>query len=251
MQLERRMNDGALVLTIQRPEAKNAINRALAEQLHQSIVEAGEDERVRAVVLTAAGADVFVAGGDLKEFRELDMDVEGAQQIVDMGVAMDCIESCAVPVIAAITGDVLGGGCELLVLCDLAIMEEHAAIEFRHATMGLTPAWGGTTRLAERVGTMRAADLLLSARRVNATEALQLGLVSQVVPSGQAKTAALALTAQIARSSRGAVAAIKRSLLVSRRARRANALDQEHEIFRQAWGSASHLEAMSAFLKGG
>lgn len=249
MTLLERTAGTTLVLTIDRPEAKNAINRELALALRDAVLGAGSDPTLRAIVLTSQDPDVFVAGGDLKEFRTLELNEAGAQHIIDFGIELGCIEQCPLPVIAAITGQVLGGGCELLVLCDLAVMEEHTTIEFRHAKMGLTPAWGGTSRLLERVGSLHATDLLLTARPVPAKEAQTLGLVNRVVPRGEALGAALELAEGIAQSSRDAVAAIKRSLVVARQAHRADALDREREIFRHAWGGQSHRAAMKAFLQ--
>lgn len=236
-----------LVLTIQRPQARNAINREVAQRLRDAVLGAADDEDVRGIVLTAQGDDVFVAGGDLKEFCTLSFDAAGAQHILDLGHEMDCIETSPLPVIAAVQGDVLGGGCELLMLCDAVIMEEHAGIEFRHVRMGLTPAWGGTSRTMERIGSLRAAELLLTGRRVEAPEALALGLVNQVVPSRTGLAEALALSQRIAQSPPESVAAIKRSITEARRAARSEALRREAEVFRTAWGSPSHRAAMRAF----
>lgn len=245
--LAARRQGPALVLTIQRPQAMNAINREVAEQLRDAVLQAADDEEVQAIVLTAQGREVFVAGGDLKEFRKLSFDTAGAQHILDLGAEMSCIELSPLPCIAAVQGDVLGGGCELLVLCDAVVMEEHAGIEFRHVRMGLTPAWGGTTRLVERIGSLRATELLLTGRRVEAAEALALGLANQVVPTGMGLTEALRLSQRLAESPRAAVAAIKRSLTEARRAARAEALQREAEVFRTSWGSPSHRAAMQAF----
>jgi enoyl-CoA hydratase/carnithine racemase len=239
----------SLVLTIDRPEARNAINQALAEALRQAVTAASADAELRSVVLTATGSDVFVAGGDLKEFDGLEPDERGADHILAMGLALGSIEASPLPVIAAVQGETLGGGAELLVLCDLVVMEEQAGIHFRHAKMGLTPAWGGTSRLIERVGALRATELLLTARRVGANEALGMGLVSKVVVRGAALRAALQLGDDIASSARATVAALKASLIEARRAARADALEREREVFRQAWCGAAHVAAVRAFLR--
>ena len=239
----------SLVLTIDRPEVRNAIDQALAESLGQAVTEAGKDPELRAVVLTGGGSEVFVAGGDLKEFVGLEPDVRGAEHIIEMGLALAAIESCPLPVIAALQGDAFGGGAELVVLCDLCVMEEHAGIQFRHGKMGLTPAWGGTSRLIERLGVGRAADLLLTARRVSAAEALGMGLAHRVAGRGAGLATALELAGEIAVSARSSVAALKASLTRARLARRADALEREREVFKQAWGSDIHLSAMRAFLQ--
>ncbi len=247
MEVTQQIRHGAAILTIHRPQAKNAINRAVVEQLSAGIQDACADSSVRAIVLTGAGKDVFVAGGDLKEFQELNGDERGAQHILDLGVGLSCIETSDLPIIAAVQGEVLGGGCELLVMCDLVVIEQHAGIQFKHAKMGLTPAWGGTTRLLERVGSIGATDLLLTARRIDAAEALNLGLVNRIVPSGEALDGALELVRQIAQHSRTSVTALKRSLLRSRLARRGPALSEEREVFRQAWSAPSARQAMEEF----
>lgn len=237
----------ALVLTIQRPEAKNAINRQVAERIRDEVRAAEQQGDLSAIVLSACPCGVFVAGGDLKEFRKLPFDPTGAQHILDLGAELRCIEDSPLPVIAAVDGDVLGGGCELVVLCDLVVMEQPAGLEFRHVRMGLTPAWGGSSRLAERVGSVRAADLLLTGRRVEAPEALAMGLINRVVPPGRALATALELAEQIADHGTASVGAIKASLTAARRAGRADALAREQAVFRSAWGSPSHRAAMDAF----
>src|SRR4029079_6441803 len=107
-------------------------------------------------------------------------------------------ERCSLPVAAAVQGDVFGGGCELLLLCDFVIMEEQAELAFRHAKMGLSPAWGGMTRLVERVGPLEAARLLFSGENSTAAEALRIGLVNEVVSRGAARDRAIAKIARIA-----------------------------------------------------
>jgi len=246
MVLRREQEGATRLLTFDRPAARNAISRELAERLRDEIGEVDGDDEVRAVVLASACPDVFASGGDLKELRQLTMDGQGASQVMALGIELGAIETCAVLVIAAVGGAVFGGGCELLMMCDLLIMEEQASLRFVHARMGLTPAWGGTTRLIERVGSARAADILLSARTIGAAEALAMGLARQVVAEGQAVAAALALAAELGQLPRDALAAIKRSVLASKLARRAEAFEAERKVFRSAWGSPAHRAAFDA-----
>jgi len=192
---------------------------------------------------------VFVAGGDLKEFAELELDRRGADAVLGMGMALASFESCPLPIIAAVQGEALGGGAELLLLCDLVVIEEQAGIHFRQGKLGLTPAWGGASRLLEHVGVARASELLLTARRVSAAEAVAIGLATKVARPDGALQAALELGAAIATSTRQSVAALKAALNEARQARRADALAREREVFRSAWGRESHVEAMRAFLR--
>lgn len=238
-----------LVATIDRPEARGALSRELCEALARAVENGGRDEGLRAIVVAATGSEIFCAGGDLKQFAELDKGAPGARQVVEMGRLLACVEECELPVIAAVSGDALGGGAELLMLFDLVVVERHATIQFRHALMGLAPAWGATTRLLERVGASWAALLLLAARPVGAAEAVAMGLAADVVDRGQALARALEIAAEIGRSPRDGVAAVKRSLLAVRRARRADALEREAEVFLGAWGSSGHRRAMAAFRR--
>jgi enoyl-CoA hydratase len=237
-----------LLLTVDRPASRNAINRALAQDLVQALEGAGEDATLHAVVLASSDPAVFLSGGDIDELSRLPYDETGAQGVLDLGVAVGAIEACPVPVIAAVEGAVFGGGCELLVMCDLVVMAEKAQLRFVHARMGLVPAWGGATRLIERVGAARAADVLLTARPVEAKEAARIGIASRVVATGRALPEALALAGELSKHPRASLTAVKRSLVAAKTARRGEAFEREREIFREVWGSDAHRAAFSAFL---
>ncbi len=247
MSLKREQLGKVMVLTVDRPEARNAISSALAASLQEAIEDANTCEQTHVVVLTASGDEVFLAGGDLKELAQLPTDAEGAEHVLELGRTLS-FDRCKLPIIAAVGGAVFGGGAELLLTCDLVVMDAHSSIRFVHAKMGLTPAWGGSTRLLERLGTLRAAELLLSSRRVDAEEALSFGLTNRVVRRGQARTVALALADELARTPRPALVAIKRSLSAAQRARRHQAFEAEAEVFRSVWQSGQQLGAIATFL---
>lgn len=236
------------LLTVDRPGSKNAINRRLAERIVDELERVADDDAVHAVVLASSDPAVFLSGGDIGELSQLSYDQAGAQGVIDLGVAVGAIEACPVPVIAAVEGKVFGGGCELLVMCDLVVMAAGASLRFVHARMGLVPAWGGATRLIERIGAARAADLLLTARPVTASEAAEMGIASRLVEGGQAQEAALGLAQELARVPRSSLVAIKRSIVAAKTARRGRALESERKVFRQAWGSDAHRAAFAAFL---
>ncbi len=237
------LHGAALIATIQRPKSRNAIDRALAERLCIAAEQASEDPAVRGLVLAAEGP-VFLSGGDL---RELDAALEAGDAgdlVLAMGERLRALERCAVPVVAAVTGDVFGGGCELCLLCDAVIAEEGTGFSFRHARMGLSPAWGAAARLIARVGPLAARDYLFSARRVDAMEAAASGLVSKLVPQGQALAEACRWVDQIAESDRRVVAEHKTLLLELSRTREAEAARAEAAAFKRLWGGPAHRAAM-------
>jgi enoyl-CoA hydratase len=237
----------AVVLTVDRPGTHNALDRALAQALADAIELAAKDPSVRGIVLTGGGERTFMSGGDLNMLAELVKNADNGDAVLDMGARLAACERAAVPVIAAVQGDVYGGGCEMLLLCDLAVMESHAGLSFRHAKMGLSPAWGGLTRLVERAGPIEAARLLYTAEKIDAAEALRVGLVNEVVPRGASRARALGIVGRIADNPRTTVAALKRALLEVREARRGQAFDRERAVFSERWGGADHRDAMDAF----
>jgi enoyl-CoA hydratase len=238
----------AVVITVDRPEKHNAIDAATGRALADTVKLAGMDPSVRGIVITGAGEQTFTSGGDLDMLVDLVEREAKGDAVLHLGEELAACERADVPVIAAVQGDVYGGGCELLLLCDLVVMESHAAIAFRHAKMGLSPAWGGLTRLVERVGPIEAARLLFTAEKIDAAEARRIGMVNEVVPRGEARARALARVARIADNPRTTVAALKRALREVREARRGAAVDRERLVFSERWGAADHRDAMKAFL---
>lgn len=236
----------AVIITVDRPATRNSIDGATARGIAAAIARASENEAIRGVVLAAAGP-TYLSGGDLNLLAALVDDPLGSEAIVALGVELAAIEQSPLPVIAAVSGDVFGGGCEIVLLCDLVIVEEHAAFAFRHAKMGLSPAWGGMTRLVERVGPIEAARLLFTAEKVDAAEAVRIGLAGEVVARGAALTRALARVARIAENPRDSVASLKRTLGQVREARRGAALALEREAFAARWGGPDHRAAIRAF----
>lgn len=238
----------AVVLTIDRPECRNAIDIALARRLGDAIRLAAADPGVRGIVIAATGDEVFVAGGDIRELRALARDGTRGHEVLAMGEDLAMFERSDVPVIAAVQGDVFGGGCEMLLLCDFVVLEQHASLAFRHARMGLVPAWGGMTRLIERVGPLAANRLLLTAEKIDAAEALRIGLVSEIVPTGTARARAIAEVNRLAAIPRPAVTAMKRALVRVRESLRGAAFEIEREAFSEQWNGPEHQQAMDAFL---
>ncbi len=238
----------AVVLTVDRLATHNSIDLETAAAIGEAVRAAGEDRTARGVVLTGAGDRTFLSGGDLRMLaRALD---EGASPELVLGMfePLSACERGELPVIAAVQGDAFGGGCELLLLCDLVVVESHARLSFRHAKMGLVPAWGGLTRLVERAGPGTAARLLYTADPIDAAEAARVGLADEVVPKGWAKARAIELVDRIAESPRGTVGALKKALYAVREERRGASRDREREAFEERWGGPDHRAAIGAFL---
>lgn len=235
----------ARVCVLARAEKKNALNRALIEELVAAVEASAADERVRGVVLAAEG-DVFAAGGDLDELAALLDAPHGGDDVMRLGQALRAIERAPVPVVAALSGDAYGGGCELLLLCDWVVAEAQARLAFRHAKMGFAPAWGGAARLLERVGRQQASRLLFTAEAIDAEAALAIGLVGEVVPAGQSLAAACAFVERVAANDRRVVAAQKR-LLSEHRAEIDHRADRiERRVVRELWGRGKNRDVLEA-----
>lgn len=239
----------AVVLTIDRPATKNAIDKDLARRMREAVREAEANPRIRGIVLAATGSGTFVSGGDLNEIAGIVRESSGPETVLGMYEDLLVLEESELPVIAAVQGDVYGGGCELVLLCDMVIVERHSSLAFRHARMGLSPAWGGLTRLVERVGPIEASRLLYSAEKIGAGEAHRIGLVNEVVPTGEAKEHALGRVARFADNARAVVAAQKRAMLAVRKAMRGSAIEQERAVFAEVWGGPAHQAALDAFFR--
>ncbi len=176
-------NDGIGLLTVNRPEARNALNWAAQEQFAALLTQCGKDPSLRALIITGSGDKAFVAGGDLKElFAQNEADTgERLQRI--MSKTLTELTQLPFPVIAAINGDAIGGGCEVLTACDLRISVANARFRFPQVRLGLTTGWGGTGRLVRLIGQSRASDWLLTGRYIDVHEAEKAGFIHRVVSS--------------------------------------------------------------------
>lgn len=237
--------DGVAVLTVDRPETLNALDWAAMEAFHTRVREARDDKHVRALVITGEGERAFISGGDLGELQHYPAERDGRRLSDVMGDALADLDAMEIPVVAAINGHSRGGGCEIAVACDLRIASENASLGFVHVRQGITTAWGGAQRLKRLVGYGRAMELLLTGRIISPKEALDLGMVEQIVAKGGALEAARALAVQIASHPPQAVRALKRLL----RLNASEAFAEEREALARLWATHDHLEAVRAFLE--
>jgi len=233
-------------IVLDRPEAMNALSTAMAGRLAQVCAEIAADLQVRAVVLAGAGERAFCVGADLKE-RAAMTDAELLAQRPVFRAAFGAVLGLPQPVIAAVHGYALGGGCELALSCDLIVADETAVFGLPETTVGLVPGGGGTQLALRRLGPGRAADLILTGRRVHAAEAERLGLADRRVPPGTAGEHALALARQIAGNSPVAVLAAKRAIRQGSGVSLAVGLEVEDAAWRAAAFSGDRREGIAAF----
>jgi len=240
--------DGIAEVVLDRPEAMNALSTATLGQLTAHVLAIAADPQVRAVVLSAAGERAFCVGADLKE-RAAMSDAQIMAQRPTFRSAFGALLALPQPVIAAVHGFALGGGCELALSCDVIVADGTAEFGLPEVSVGLVPGCGGTQLLARRVGPGRAADLIFSGRRVAADEAAAIGLTDRLVPVGQSRETALELARQLAANSPVAVRAAKRALRNGAGLALAAALDVEDAAWRTAAGSADRREGIAAFAE--
>ncbi len=174
--------DGIATLVINRPDKLNALNFATLIELEQAIDLIAQDKETRGVIITGSGKKAFVAGADINEFTSID----NAQEVAENGQRIFAkIENLNKPVIAAVNGYALGGGCELALACNMRVAAENAVFAQPEVNLGLIPGYGGTQRLTHLVGKGKAIELITTADMVDANEAYKIGLVNHVVPSEQ------------------------------------------------------------------
>lgn len=209
--LEERPHPGVAVLRLNRPEVLNALNLALRQALAEAFTRLDADNTVRVVVL-AGGARAFCAGADLNEYLDATApDIIGRQ----MDRLWGAISACRKPVIAAVRGHALGGGCELAMHADILLAGDTAGFGQPEVRLGLMPGGGATQRLSRAVGKFRAMKLLLTGERIKAAEAFAMGLASEVVPDAELEDRALTLAADLAQGPRLAQQFIKEAVLES------------------------------------
>ena len=235
------------VLTIDRPEALNALNSQVLCDLDAAISQVEADDEVRVVVLTGAGRS-FVAGADIGEMVNFSA-IDGKKFGVHGGSIFLRLENLSKPVIAAINGFALGGGCELAMACDIRIASEKAKFGQPEVGLGITPGFGGTQRLPRIVGISKAMELILTAKVIGAAEAKEIGLVSQVYAPEELMDKALELANAICANAQIAVQESKRCIRMGMQTDIATGSAFEAEAFGVCFGTEDQTEGMSAFLE--
>ena len=235
------------IITINRPKALNALNSAVLDELDKTL-DAVDQEAIRCLILTGAGEKSFVAGADIGEMSTLTK-AEGEAFGKKGNDVFRKLETFPIPVIAAVNGFALGGGCEISMSCDIRICSENAVFGQPEVGLGITPGFGGTQRLARIVGTGTAKEMIYGARNIKAEEAYRIGLVNNVYPAEELMPAAKKLASTIARNAPIAVRNCKRAINEGMQVDMDQAIVIEEKLFGSCFETCDQKEGMNAFLE--
>src|SRR5690349_20568005 len=244
--LDRSADHHVVTVVLDRPEQMNAMNTALGEDLLACFDELARDADARAVVFTGAGDRAFCAGGDLKERNGMTDEAWRAQHVIFEQAAMRVLR-CPIPVIAAVEGFALAGGCELALLSDFIVASETAVFGVPEATLGIFPGVGGTQLLPRIIGAPLAKELIFTGRRMKADEAKAAGLVNHLVPAGQAKKVASEIATTIARNGPVAVRQAKKAIAYGAETDLDTAMILAIECYNATIVTEDRLEGVRAF----
>jgi len=236
--------DGVCRFTLARPDAMNALNRETVQAIARAASSLPDDARV--VIFAALGDRAFCAGADLKERAGMNED-EVADAVSRISQAMQAVAEIQVPTIAVLNGAALGGGFELALACDIRIASSTAVMGLPEATLAIIPGGGGTQRLPRVAGVARAKELIFTGRRISAAEALQYGIVHEVIAPDELRTRAEAIARTIAANGPIAVRAAKEAILRGMEMPLGQAVALEHELYRRTIPTKDRLEGLQAF----
>ncbi len=242
------IKNGVLVITINRPDKLNALNRQTIEDLHETLVEAENEKDIRAVIITGSGSKSFVAGADISEFAAFS--IEQGKQLSSTGhfKIFNFIENYSKPVIAAVNGFALGGGLELAMACHLRVASDNAKMGFPEVSLGVIPGYGGTQRLAQLVGKGKAFEMIVTADMINAADAFKWGLINHVTTPEELLNKCFEIAAKISSKSPTAVkTAIK--VINAGYNTQLNGYEVEIEEFGKSFGTTDFKEGVAAFLE--
>lgn len=242
------IDDEIAVVTIHRPDKLNALNGAVIDEIGQAFERLRDDDAVRGVILTGAGEKAFVAGADIAELVKMD-GLTGVATSRQGQVVFSAIESFPKPVVAAVGGYSLGGGCEVALACHLRVASENALFGLPEVGLGIIPGYGGTIRLARLIGLGRAVEMTLTGDPIKAERALEIGLVSAVVPREELMDRSKALLRRITRNGPVALRAALESIYGALDASSEQAHTFESSLFGLLASTADMKEGMSAFLE--
>jgi enoyl-CoA hydratase len=239
--------NGILWAKLNRPEALNAINEDVVEGLEKLVEKVRNERDIRVVIIIGEGK-AFCAGADIKMF--LRSSTFEAREIIErLGKALEAFEDIDVPIIAAVNGFALGGGCEMAMACDLIVASENAFFGQPEINIGIIPGAGGTQRLARLVGWKKAMELCLTGNRISAQEAERLGLVNRVVKQEELKEEVLKLAKTIAEKSPTAVGLVKQAVNRGFKMSLRDGVAYERDLFALSFASEDAKEGMSAFVE--
>jgi enoyl-CoA hydratase len=242
------IKNDVLVITINRPDKLNALNKQTIEELHELLVDAENDRNIRALIITGSGNKAFVAGADIAEFANYS--VEEGRQLSSIGhfKIFNFIENYAKPIIAAVNGFALGGGLELAMACHIRVASTNAKMGLPEVSLGVIPGYGGTQRLAQLVGKGKAFEMITTADMINAEDAYKWGLANHVTTQEELLNKCFEITAKMSTKSPVAIrTAIK--VINAGYNSKLNGYEVEIEEFGKSFGSGDFKEGVSAFLE--
>lgn len=242
------VKENILYITINREQKLNALNKEVLTELADVIAFAKKSDVVRGVLITGAGEKAFVAGADISEFQNYNL--EEGKELARSGHAnvFDAISNCPKPVVAAVNGFALGGGLELAMACHIRIASDNAKLGLPEVTLGLIPGYGGTQRLTQLVGKGRAIEMITTADMITAEKAARIGLVNDVVPQAELISKAEEILNKIKQRAPLAVASAIRAINSSLD-KNVNGFEVEIEEFANCFQTADFKEGVSAFLE--
>lgn len=236
---------GVMLITLNRPQALNALNSTVMRELSEALQECDVDDDIGAVVLTGS-EKAFAAGADIKEMQPITF-VDA--YLNDFLGGWEAIAATRKPIVAAVSGYALGGGCELAMICDFIIASETAKFGQPEITLGIIPGMGGSQRLARAVGKAKAMDLVLTGRMMDAVEAERAGLVARIVAPQRLLEEALEVAAKVAAFSRAAVLMGKEAVNRSQELPLVEGLRYERRLFHSLFATVDQKEGMAAFVE--
>jgi enoyl-CoA hydratase len=248
MTIQTELQDSIMVITINRPEKMNALNKDVIGDLSVALDEVYNNPAIKSAILTGAGEKAFVAGADISEFTSLDAAGGAALAQKGQDSLFSKVENCPKPVIAAVNGFALGGGCELAMSCHFRVASENAKFGQPEVNLGLIPGYGGTQRLTQLVGKGKAMELILTADMIGAEEAKNLGLVNHVFPLASLLEETKKIAAKI--NTKAPIAVAKSIELVNQAAKAdPDGFANEIKYFGECFGTADMKEGVAAFLE--
>lgn len=241
--------DAALaILTVNRPKAMNALNKDTLLDIKAAVEDVVNDEQIKVLIVTGAGDKAFIAGADIAYMQNFN--VREAREFAQLGQQIfRMLELIEKPVIAAVNGFALGGGCEFSLACDIRLAAENAVFGQPEVALGVTPGYGGTQRMPRLIGEGRAKELIFSSNNIKADEAWRMGLVNHVYPAAELMTEAKKLAAKIAKQAPIAVGYSKTAINKGMQVDLDTAMGIESDLFGMCFATADQKEGMKAFVE--
>ncbi|GAA4966926.1 enoyl-CoA hydratase/isomerase family protein [Algibacter aquimarinus] len=241
-------NNGITTITINRPKKLNALNRETIEELHEAFHDANEDTNTKVIILTGSGEKAFVAGADISEFADFDVNEGTALAAKGQELLFDFVENLPTPVIAAVNGFALGGGLELAMACHFRIASDNAKMGLPEVSLGVIPGYGGTQRLPQLVGKGLAMEMIMTASMIDANKALSYGLVNHVTKQEELLTFCQKISTKISTNSSIAISAAIRAINANFKDG-VNGYNVEVNEFGKCFGTEDFEEGTTAFLE--